>query len=664
MIRKSGLILLVVVPALLALWLYLARNALVESVGEIALEKMTGAPAFLEGVSIDPFSLQAGFDELRLADPARPGVTTFKAGPAEFDLNGLQLFAGKIIIETMRLDGVEIGPAWLDGSGKDSAAAPPPPQDTSPTGGDNAGAGAGGGQSAPEAGNGAPAEQEQEEDPFSLDFPLPKLDLSALTRELDVERITSGQTLASDRAFDEAQAEVDQRSAALEKRLADADLESRVARIEKDAKAIDVSSKDPKKLKASLDALKRLGGDVKTVRTQVREISREASEGNKAVKAALARAQGELKGDVAAAMNLANLGDLEVSEIGRLLFGQAVQDQMNLLLSRFQKVKAMMGSDSDPQGDPPRRSGRWIGFPVTGRAYPGFAAEKMGFSGLLPSLAADGAQGSGQGGSEDKEAELTFSGTLLGLSSDAAVFGRPTILRGKASNARGENWVLDGRYDPPQGAKLEEAGTFAGTYTARATGRGVRLKRLPLGGGPLPERAESDNARIDLALVLEGGNPRGLLNMTARDARFHFAPPDPEAGPKEKSLKKNIAAIFQGIDAFSVRASVSSKDGKRRFRVSSSLDKAVSRGLKSLLGQRRAAAEARIRKQLEDRVEDKRRAVTGRMEAKMAPLQAKVRALEARQAALEKYLAKKQADAQQSLKQRAGGNLLKKLKLR
>ena len=44
MIRKTGLFLIVIVPAVALIWLYMARNAIVSGVATYSLQKMLGAP--------------------------------------------------------------------------------------------------------------------------------------------------------------------------------------------------------------------------------------------------------------------------------------------------------------------------------------------------------------------------------------------------------------------------------------------------------------------------------------------------------------------------------------------------------------------------------------------------------------------------------------------
>ncbi|HEX9844339.1 MAG TPA: hypothetical protein VGC20_16385, partial [bacterium] len=98
MIRKTGFILIVIVPAVAVITLYLLRNQLVAGIAERAIGAMLGTAVAVEGVDLNPFAMTASFGQLRIVNADNPSKYLLVAGPGNFDLQGLQLFAGKVVI--------------------------------------------------------------------------------------------------------------------------------------------------------------------------------------------------------------------------------------------------------------------------------------------------------------------------------------------------------------------------------------------------------------------------------------------------------------------------------------------------------------------------------------------------------------------------------------
>ena len=607
MIRKSGLFLLVVVPLVALVWLYLARNLLVAGVARLALEAMLGTEVRIEDVDVQPFEMRATFGRLRIADREQAGQAMLVAGPARFDMNGLQLFARKLVVDEMRVDGLALGVPCADCRPPPPAPAPPP----------------------------AAAPGEEEGPGWLASIPLPELNLDALQQEVDVGRVTEGQRLASVQRTEQAEADGKARTAALQQRERQLGASARLQAIRQRVAALDFSSKDPRQLQAALAALKQANAEVKALREEVQALSRDVQAEPGRVQADFSAAETGLKEDVAAAMRVARLGDLDVGQVGELVFGTVVMERFTWVLEQVRMARGMLGARPDEQPAPPRRAGRLIAYPVTGRAYPRFLVETIAFTGT---------------GQDARGTDVSYTGRLTGVTSNARVYGQPMKLDATASAPGGERWVVTGVFDHRESP---------GEDRLTARGSGVRISDVKLSGGSLPERASSRSADVTLQAVLRGGALEASMRVDAKGVQFHF-PAGTTGGSADGATRQAVRDLFADFDQVRVEALLSGTLRKPRVRISSSIDEQFSRRMRGLVGQRRAAAEARIRAQLAQRLAERQAQVRQTLEAPRAELQVRVQRTDDQVRAYQEELARRQAELEAALRQQATGGAQQK----
>jgi uncharacterized protein (TIGR03545 family) len=326
-------------------------------------------------------------------------------------------------------------------------------------------------------------------------------------------------------------------------------------------------------------------------------------------------------------MRLAKLGGLDTGQVAAALFGPVVLERFDWVLGQIKQVRGMLSSDGKPPARPPRRAGRFIGYPVTARAYPGFLVETTGFSGSAVNPT---------GGPP-----LNFTGKLTGLSSDAVVYGQPMRLEATATGEKGESWVIQGSFDHR---------TSPGQDIVTARGKGVHLADVKLSGGSLPERAVAKAADVALDANLQGFTLAAALRIDAKQVTFQFAQAG-GGGAKQQAMRE----LFSGFDTVQLQATLSGTLRHPRVRVSSSIDQQFSQRMKELLGKRRAEAEANIRGQIEAQVQARRAEVEQSLQGQLAPLEAKARETEAKVQAFQEQLERRQAEAENAAKGKAQG---------
>jgi uncharacterized protein (TIGR03545 family) len=619
MIRKTGLLLVVIVPAAVLIGLYVFRNRLVTSAFEYSLESMLGSEVALEGVELEPLDMRAGFARLAVTDPGDPSRYLVVAGPGQFDLNGLQLFARKVIVEKMSLEGFSYD---VPIPGYNQPA--PAPESGGAAGEQDQGQGTV--AKGPATGKAREAAAEGEDDDWSLDVPTPELDLKALEQELDVGSITGAERLGSLRALDMAQAGAEARLAAMRKQYEGLKSQERLDEIQGRVRSLDFKSKDPRKLQASLKELQEAGRNAKALRNDVQALAKEVKAEPGRLRSDYEKIERQVEEDVAAALRLVKLGGFSAEEIGALVFGPSVVERFNSVLGKIRQVRAALARDEgEEEQAAPRRQGRWIRFPVTARAYPAFLVEVAVFSGKTVD----------SGGVEVSN----YTGTLGGLTSDARTYGKPLLLDVTAQSRAGDRWLVQGIFDHTK---------EPGSDRIEAKGQGLRLADLKLSGGSIPERATTESADVTLRAGLRGKALDAALRLDANQVKFVFGK---EAAASNSALQRSIRELFADFPRVSLQATLSGTLADPNLSISSSLDKQFMERAGALFEKRRREAEARVRAEIEQQVAAKRAEVEERVNAQRAALESQVGEAQARLLAYEDELNKQASTHEQEIKQ-------------
>ena len=517
---------------------------------------------------------------------------------------------------------------------------PKPAAAAAPAGGSSGGntGGSGAGGAGATAGDSAQAPQVEKKGGFSLDVDLPKVDLSALGSKVDVDALMGKRSLGSMEALERAEQQSNERTAKLNAAYANGNFEQRYKQLEADFQALDFNSKNPQVLQKAINGLQPLAKRAQELNRDIDKFSKAASADYAAIRGSYGDIDKQINADIKAVSSLANLGSLNASNIGEMLFGSEVLDKFNFVMAQFDRAKTMLRSD-DKQAvkKPQRRTGRLITYPVTGRAYPGFLIELLAFSGFTQN-------------SENRE-NLRYSGKLEGLSSNARVYGSPMLLEATAARAGGESWRINGSFD-----HRDEVGRDMLT----ALGEGVDLGEINMGGGDLmPEKALARNGSVSVKFGLAGSQLDGGMVIKANRMTFVF----PEGKPKS-DLAASIREAFTGIDDADVTATLRGTFSSPRFSVDSSIDDVISRRLQQMLNKRLAQTEREIRAQIESQVGARRKELEAALGTQTKDLEHTVGQLQQQAAAFNKMTEREKKAAENALKdalKKAGGDKLKSL---
>jgi uncharacterized protein (TIGR03545 family) len=614
--RKSALFALAVVAVIAAAVVFVAKNGMAGRLVESALTGMVGAPVEVEGLTLNPFTLHAGFDRLRIADAERRDRWLIEAGPADFRVNLIQLLGGKFIVSDMALENV--GLTTL----RSPPGPPLPPPPAAPAGGGKAGEGK------------APADGK-------VHVASSSLDVSGLLENVDVSKLMQGRQLTSVQAIQDTQKVAEAKIKLWEDRVGKTTLPADLAAIQKDSKSLNFNVKTPddlKKLQAGLQALqKRSGSAQKELSTLNDGWKKDRGE----LGTAWDKASAKSEEDFRTIKESAHLSNLSVGNVGRALFGDAAVGQFNTLLHYAELAKKALRSDKAKETKRPRRAGRWVAYPVTARVYPAFAVERIAFGGFTSD--AQGKPGT------------RFKGELTALTSDAALYGKPLRVAATGETADKKSWTLEAAFD----SRTDPAVT-----TIALRGGGLSIGAIDMGkssDGLYPQKMLTPSTAMDTALKLTGDALDGSLRLTAERVTFEYPPVAP-GNQRRDELAKAMRAVFSDFRSVEIKSALSGTLGDPKFAATSNVDKIVSERLNGLLGKRLAEMDAQIRGEVNQQAQAARAKAEASVKGEQAKLEQSLNGLNQQAQQAQRELDKAGKDAQNAGK-KSLENSLKGLKL-
>ncbi len=617
--RKSALIFIVVVALLTGLWIYVVRNGLIERTAETALERMFEAPVEISGLALNPFTLQAGFQRLRIANADRPERWLIDAGPAAFDVNLAQLFGKKLVLREVSLQNVSVGTDRPEGKG----VAPRPKSAPEPTPGPAAqppaDAKVGGKQ------DGAPVDQLAEE-ASSLSGILPDTDLSALTKDVNVDQLMKGRKLASLDAVNQTKDLAVGRVKYWQDRMSGTTIPQDLRTVERDTQALRFNVKNPNDLKVLQGDLQSLKKRLEISQKELKGLNDGWKQDQKGIKAGWDSVSTATEDDIKTLRGAAKLPNLDASQIGKTVFGGAAVAQFNSMLGYARMAQKALKSDKAKPQALPRRSGRWVAYPVTARVYPGFALERSVFSGALT----------------DNQGQPTtrFEGKMLGLASDAMVYGAPLTITWLGTTQNGRHWTADALFDQRD----------APTKTSIVIrGAGISMGTVDLSeskDGLYPQRMDIPQADVEMSFKLTGSALAGGLSVVARKVVFQFAPGEPAKGEMATAVR-GMFADFQNVE---MKGTLGGTLAHPKFDLSTSIDKILSDRLKALVGKRVAEIDRQIRAAVDGQVAPARASAESAVAAQQAKLEQTLGEMDQRSTQVQQTLEQRAKQAEAELK--------------
>ncbi|MDH5691658.1 MAG: TIGR03545 family protein [Gammaproteobacteria bacterium] len=620
--RKSGLLVLVIAVALAGGTFWIFRSGIVEGVIESSLEAMVGAKVDLKGLDISPLDLQASFKSLTIGDKDREFNNLVSTGPGKLEVELMPLFAGKVVVKDVTLEKVEPGSTrkssgWLKKKEQTPAPAKQSPE-TKPA------------SSTSDSKPAQTSEQAKEDSKSAFDKvkdTIPKLDLTAINKKVDVNALVNPKDMASVKAVSHAKEESQKSLDAIDKRFKDQTIDKDLAKLEKDYKKINLDNlKKPNEIKDTLQQIKSFIDDSNKVSKDVSTFKSETQSDLKAAQIATKDVNKLIKEDVERVKTLANIGTLNTQDIGKMVFGSAALDTFNQLMHYYGIAKGFMASDEEPEYV--RGSGRDIKFRSTSPHIPGFLIKKAKYSGI------------------NKNAN--FSGTALQINSDPGKNPLPISFNLNYSDGKSP-WKVDGLFDHRGKTSADQI---------NIAGEKVKFGAIGLGTSTdsgLPQDLVPSNTDVSSFIKVNKGILDGQILFNAEQVKFGFDKTSP-SGATERSMRE----LFGSFKEVNLKATLSGEMSSPKLSVSSNIDAKLNQQLKAMLGKKIKATEDQIKDSVNAIAKKELNKATADLRKRTKGIEDKLSALINKNDKVKKELDKLQGEAERRLRNSVGSDAQKK----
>ena len=555
--RWQGIVPVVVVMALVALgWTLLADRVVRGTLSE-AGTKALGAQLDIGDLTIHTFSTTLELRGVALADPFDSTRNLFEVGRLVVALAPEPLLEKKLLVRRLEIAGVRTGTARAIPARRVS-----------------------GGGFAPRA-----LEQVRK---FSDQFRVPLLSLTPIDTlkaiALDPSQLRSVQAaLALGVRADSARATLD--DALNDLRLQET-LDSSAAVITR-LQGTNVRTLGVQGARAAVADLRRALARVDSARSRVDALARDSRRAVDSLRAGVTALDETRREDYAFARGLLRLPRFDAPDIGAALFG-------NITIDKFQQAMywATLARQYAPPGLLPkeksgpervRAAGTTIRF-ITPQSYPQLLVERADVS-----VTTAGPR------------PATYALALRDFTTEPAIVGRPTVFALRRASAGGtvDSLRVTGSMDHLRAQPREVINVHAA---------GVALPTLPVPSLPLimdPGRGASE-----LRFVLDGNQVTGRWSV--RSSNLSWVRDSTRARPLN-TIEGLVARVITGIDDLELVAEIGGTLDAPRLAVRSNLDRQVADRLRAVVGEEIAAAQAKIRAQVDRLVEEKSAPVKARV---------------------------------------------------
>jgi uncharacterized protein (TIGR03545 family) len=331
----------------------------------------------------------------------------------------------------------------------------------------------------------------------------------------------------------------------------------------------------------ALADLRRGAAQVDSAKKRVERLASDTRRSMDSLQALVGAMDDARRDDYASARALLKLPSFEAPDIGLALFGSAT-------LERFQKAVryATLARKYAPPGLLPKESagpkrmrmaGSTVHF-VTQESFPRFLLRRMELN-----LVGNG------------DAGVDYSAAAADVTSDPAIIGRPTLFVARRVNRGrvGDSVRVSGSLDHTRDTPRDIVNVVMGNVT-------LPTFTMPM----LPYSIDAGAGTSSMRFVLEGERLSGT--WTVKSQTIAWRPDSARARPLN-TMESLVARALTGINTLEVTADIGGTLKAPTLGVRSNLDRVVAERVRAIAGEEIAAAEKRLRAQV-DKIVDERSA--------------------------------------------------------
>lgn len=601
--RKKGIIFLAALIAIIIILSLIFTDWWVENQLEKYGSAIVGAKVEFDDFGFSILGLSAGWNRLQVTDPQNTMTNLFETDTCEFDMALEPLFSKKYIIENFQLQGLRFGtPREIDGrltrAEKEAQEKMPEFITTLQRNLENEAA------------------------------QMPVFQIGQLGKKLNVDSIYALVDLKSPQKIDSLQGAFRQRFDQWENRFQQLPDEQELTAIESKLNAIDPGKMTQvDELQNALKNVNELQKQLNDYKQNYQTIKTDFDADLKNIKTSDDVVQEWIRADYRRVLSLAQLPDLSVQNIAKLIFGKRLIDKYQLI-TRYVGTARYYAERFKPEPkkeSPPRLKGMDIHFGAP-EELPKFWIQNIGLSGEI-------LQG------------LQLSGAAANIVSNQKVIGSPTTFSlGGQKEQTSVN--IEGVFD-----YLEEAAKE--NFTLSFDGiplNNVKLTDFPL----LPSQIESGIANLQAKMNFSGNSFVSTVRFAGSQLRFAEPEAGEDADPRVARVRNSL---MQAIKEINFTANVEQSKGNFKFNLKSNLDNLIADQLKNLVSEEVEAARRSIEQRIDQEVGQYKEELNTLVAQNGEKLTGRLQSVESEMKHYENQIDQLKADIEKRIKDAAGGKL-------
>ncbi len=414
---------------------------------------------------------------------------------------------------------------------------------------------------------------------------MPVFNVSKVARKINVDSIYALLDLQTPARVDSLKQLSEQKYKQWDQRLAALPKPGELKALEDQLRAIDPQKiNNLGELKSALDGAKKLQKQLNGYKKNIGGLRKDFQADLAFFRSVGKQVPRWIQQDYQRGLALAQLPDISVKNVAKLLFGQKLLAQFETAVSYVAAARSLaekyQAAAPAPEDRPPRLHGWDIHFSGA-HQFPKFWIQSAALSGVVFD-------------------SLQVSGVAENIVSDQRIINRPTKIRLSGERKDGLSLELNSILDYRDSLKQENILIDL---------RQIPLKNVQLSEfALLPSQIASGTGALRARLQFKGNSVTGEVNF--RGTGIKFAPePDSQLNPRLRRIKQRLS---NAITEIVLEAQIEQQSGDFRFVVNSNLDNLIARELQSILTGEVAAA----RKNLEKRIGQE----TGKYQAELDQL--------------------------------------------
>jgi uncharacterized protein (TIGR03545 family) len=570
MFRWKGIIFIAVVAAIIVTISLLLTDRWLENKLESSGSAIVGAKVEIDGLDFSIFGARMKWQRIQVTDPKNTWKNIFETGVSDFNLEFWPLLSKKFIVENFQVSGFR---TYTDR--KTDGAIPKPPK-------------------------------EEKSEPGFISKTITNLSdkasgaaqtqFTSYKQKVNVDSIMALLNIQSVKKIDSLKNDLTGKYAAWDQRFNQWNVEQSVQDIETKVKSLDVNKiKTVEQAQTALTTVEDVRKSAEKLTGEAQSIKKDLLGDLNTAKSALAQADDWIKADYDHARSLAKLPDLSAQNIGSMVFGPGLVNQVNQYLGYVETARgyaAKLKSDKPAKEEkPPRMKGQDIYF-YNPNARPDFWIKQIQLSGETN----DG---------------LQLEGSVQHIVSDQRLINRPTEFRIYAGKETASKLELSGVFNYLGAEPLEQ---FKASYT------GFSMANTKLSDSPfLPNKITKGSGAVYASLNLAGESLNSEVKFIASALEFDFG------ATSKNYFEKIVQDIVRKISIIDLIAKIEGSKGDARVSINSNLDDLFMNSLKSIFSAEVEKAKKMIQERIDKEVSKYRAELDKIVKEKEAQLNARLK---------------------------------------